>query len=237
MLTLEGLSFTEADFTLQADLALDPGARVAVVGPSGAGKSTLLDLIAGFRTPQAGRVLWQGQDITAAPPDRRPVALLFQENNLFPHLDLMRNLGLALRPDGRRLRGPERERVLAALSRVGLEGMEARRPGALSGGQQSRAALARVLLQARPILALDEPFAALGPALKAQMLDLLREVAEDLGALVLLVSHDPEDARRFAQATVLVAEGRAHPPVATEALFADPPPALRAYLGTGSGTE
>ena len=87
------------------------------------------------------------------------------------------------------------------------------------------------LLQARPILALDEPFAALGPALKVQMLDLVQEVAGELGALVLLVSHDPQDARRFAEETVLVAEGVAHPPVETQALFDAPPEALRAYLG------
>ncbi|WP_353473108.1 ATP-binding cassette domain-containing protein [Salipiger sp. H15] len=231
MLTLEALRYSEGDYSLAANLSLAPGRRVAVIGPSGAGKSTLLDLVAGFLSPKSGRVLWQGQDLTNTPPDRRPVAMLFQENNLFPHLDLARNLGLALRPGGGRLTPEERGRVEQALERVGLGGLAGRKPGALSGGQQSRAALARVLLQARPILALDEPFAALGPALKVQMLDLVQEVAGELGALVLLVSHDPQDARRFAQETVLVAEGVAHPPVETQALFDAPPEALRAYLG------
>ncbi|MBE9638870.1 ATP-binding cassette domain-containing protein [Salipiger mangrovisoli] len=231
MLTLEKLTYGVGDYRLAADLALPPGQRVAVIGPSGAGKSTLLDLVAGFLTPATGRILWQGRDITASPPNQRPVAMLFQENNLFPHLDLARNLGLALRPGGGRLTAEEARKVEEALARVGLGGMSARKPGALSGGQQSRAALARVLLQARPILALDEPFAALGPALKMQMLDLVTEVAAELGALVLLVSHDPQDARRFAQQTVLVAEGQAQPPVATENLFDSPPAALRAYLG------
>ncbi|AWI84697.1 thiamine ABC transporter ATP-binding protein [Alloyangia pacifica] len=231
MLTLENLRHTEGDYSLSANLSLAPGRRVAIIGPSGAGKSTLLDLIAGFLSPKAGRLLWQGQDITATPPDRRPVAMLFQENNLFPHLSLARNLGLALRPGGGRLPAEEARKLESALERVGLGGLSARKPGALSGGQQSRAALARVLLQARPILALDEPFAALGPALKVQMLDLVQEVASELGALVLLVSHDPQDARRFAEETVLVAEGVAHPPVETQALFDAPPEALRAYLG------
>ncbi|NDW01703.1 ATP-binding cassette domain-containing protein [Salipiger sp. PrR002] len=231
MLTLEALRYTEGDFNLSADLSLAPARRVAIIGPSGAGKSTLLDLIAGFLAPKAGRLLWQGQDITTTPPDKRPVAMLFQENNLFPHLSLARNLGLALRPGGGRLTADERRKVNEALERVGLGGLAARKPGALSGGQQSRAALARVLLQARPILALDEPFAALGPALKAQMLDLVQEVAGELGALVLLVSHDPQDARRFAEETVLVADGAAHPPVPTDELFDAPPEALRAYLG------
>ncbi|NDV51984.1 MULTISPECIES: ATP-binding cassette domain-containing protein [unclassified Salipiger] len=231
MLTLENLRFTEGDYSLSANFSLAPGRRVAIIGPSGAGKSTLLDLIAGFLATKYGRLLWRGQDITATPPDRRPVAMLFQENNLFPHLNLARNLGLALRPGGGRLTTEEARKLESALERVGLGGLSERKPGALSGGQQSRAALARVLLQARPILALDEPFAALGPALKVQMLDLVQEVAGELGALVLLVSHDPQDARRFAEETVLVAEGVAHPPVETQALFDAPPEALRAYLG------
>jgi thiamine transport system ATP-binding protein len=114
-----------------------------------------------------------------------------------------------------------------------MEGLGARKPGQLSGGQQGRAALARALLRARPLLLLDEPFAALGPALKAEMLALVREVAEETGATVLMVTHDPQDARRFADVTMLVAEGRVDAPRETAALFADPPRALSAYLGAG----
>ena len=109
--------------------------------------------------------------------------------------------------------------------------MGGRKPGQLSGGQIGRAALARALLRARPILLLDEPFAALGPALKAEMLDLVAETADQSGATVLMVTHDPADALRFADLAVLVADGVASPPQPTAALFADPPPALRAYLG------
>ena len=114
---------------------------------------------------------------------------------------------------------------------MGLAGLGQRKPGALSGGQQGRAALARALLRARPILLLDEPFAALGPALKAEMLDLVAEIAGQTGATVLMVTHDPADALRLADSTVLVADGLAAAPVATARLFADPPAALRAYLG------
>ena len=102
MLTLEGLRYTDGAFMLRADLTVPAGRRVAVIGPSGAGKSTLLDLIAGFRTPDAGKVRIAGQDITALPPGQRPVAMLFQDNNLFPHLTLAQNLALALRPRGGR---------------------------------------------------------------------------------------------------------------------------------------
>ena len=231
MLTLENIRLRAGDFTLEADFQLSPGERVAVIGPSGAGKSTLLDLIAGFQTPEAGRVLWQGQDLTGLAPADRPVAILFQDQNLFPHLSLTRNLGLALRPGGGGLSADDQARVNAALEAVGLAGMGGRKPAALSGGQASRAALARLMLQNRPVILLDEPFAALGPALKAEMLERVRGLAEEIGALTLLVSHDPQDARAFAPRTILVADGIAHAPRDTEALFADPPPSLAAYLG------
>ncbi len=232
MLQLDHLVLAEAGFRLEADLTLAKGARCAVLGPSGAGKSTLLNAIAGFVAPEAGRVLWEGADITALPPGARPVTILFQDQNLFPHLTVERNLALGLSPDGR-LDAAARARIAEALARTGLEGFAARKPGQLSGGQQGRAALARALLRARPLLLLDEPFAALGPALKAEMLALVREVAAETGATVLMVTHDPKDAQRFADQSMLVAEGRVEAPRETAALFADPPPALVAYLGAG----
>jgi thiamine transport system ATP-binding protein len=158
------------------------------------------------------------------------VTILFQDQNLFPHLTVAQNLGLGLRPD-LRLRSEERARVDQALDQTGLAGLGSRRPSELSGGQASRAALARALLRARPILLLDEPFAALGPALRAEMLALVKDVADETGALVLMVTHDPQDARALGGMTAFVADGVAQPPVATEALLADPPPALRDYLG------
>ena len=232
MLQLDRLVLEEPGFRLEADLSLPKGARCAVLGPSGAGKSTLLNAIAGFVAPQAGRILWEGAEIGNLPPGRRPVTILFQDQNLFPHLTVERNLALGLSPDGR-MDAAARGRIDEALARTGLEGLGGRRPGQLSGGQQGRAALARALLRARPLLLLDEPFAALGPALKAEMLALVRAVADETGATVLMVTHDPQDARRLDGLTMLVAEGRAYPPMATGALFADPPPALSAYLGTG----
>lgn len=232
MLQLDRLVLKEPGFRLEADLTLPKGARCAVLGPSGAGKSTLLNAIAGFVAPASGRILWDRAEIGDLPPGQRPVTILFQDQNLFPHLTVERNLALGLSPDGR-LDDAARDRIVEALERTGLAGLGARRPGQLSGGQQGRAALARALLRARPLLVLDEPFAALGPALKAEMLALVRAVADETGATVLMVTHDPQDALRLDGLTMLVAEGRAHAPVTTEALFADPPPALSAYLGTG----
>lgn len=230
MLTLENLRIRQTDFALDADLSVATGSRTAVIGPSGAGKSTLLAAIAGFITPASGRILWQGQDLAGLPPGKRPLSILFQDQNLFPHLTVSQNVGLGVRAD-LRLSAAERQRVEGALARVGLTGMGARKPGTLSGGQQGRVALARVLLRARPLLLLDEPFAALGPALKSDMLDLVREIAAEKGTTLLMVSHDPADALRIAEETILVADGTAHPPRLTAGLFADPPAALRAYLG------
>ena len=230
MLRFEGVEIVQGDFRLTADFTIGTGERVAVIGPSGAGKSTLLSVIAGFFAQSAGRILWDGRDLGPLPPGARPLSILFQDQNLFPHLTAGQNVALGLRPD-LRLSGEDQARVSAALARVGLAGMEDRRPGTLSGGQQSRVALARVLLRARPLMLLDEPFSALGPALKVEMLDLVAGIAAETGATVLMVSHDPEDALRIAGQTVLVADGIAHAPQPTAALLADPPPALAAYLG------
>jgi thiamine transport system ATP-binding protein len=230
MLQLEGVEVSQDGFRLRADWAVPLGARVAVIGPSGAGKSTLLSVIAGFVFPTAGRVTWEGRDLTRVAPGARPLSILFQDQNLFPHLTIEQNLGLGLRPN-LRLTAAEQQAVARALDRVGLGGMEARFPAQMSGGQIGRAALARALLRARPLLLLDEPFAALGPALKSEMLDLVAEVAQETGATVLMVTHDPRDALAFADQTVLVADGMAHPPAPTAPLFDNPPEALRDYLG------
>ncbi len=231
MLTLEALDIRQGAFRLTADFSLEEGAVVAMIGPSGAGKSTLFNVIAGFFPPVAGRVMWHGRDITALPPAKRPVAMLFQDNNLFPHLTVAQNVGLGIRPD-LRLTPQDRASVDQALARVGLQGLDARKPAALSGGQQGRVALARVLVQRKPLILLDEPFAALGPALKMEMLDLVAELAAETGATLLMVSHDPSDARRIAPLTVLVAEGQAFAPMPTLQLLDAPPPSLAAYLGT-----
>lgn len=230
MLQLDHLLIRQDDFSLAADLTIAKGGITAVIGPSGAGKSTLLATIAGFIPPASGRILWDGQDLAALRPGQRPLSILFQDQNLFPHLTVAQNLGLGLRPDLRLTPG-ESARIATALTRTGLEGLGPRKPAALSGGQQGRVALARALLRARPLLLLDEPFAALGPALKIEMLDLVREIAAETATTVLMVSHDPMDARRIAGQTVLVAEGRAHPAQPTAALLDNPPAALAAYLG------
>lgn len=230
MLRLEGVRIEQGGFSLTADFTVREGRRVAVIGPSGAGKSTLLGAIAGFVPVTSGRLICEETDITAAAPGARPVSMLFQDNNLFPHLTVARNVALGLRPV-LRLTAEENARVQAAIERVGLSGMEDRRPGDLSGGQQSRAALARVLVRDRPLVLLDEPFAALGPALRREMLDLVAELISDTGATLMMVTHAPEDVRRIADEVIFVEGGIAHAPGPAADLLKNPPPALRAYLG------
>ena len=230
MLICDGLELRQDDFELRADLQFAVGKVTGLIGPSGAGKSTFLSAIAGFFVPAAGRVLWDDMDLTRLSPSDRPVSMLFQDNNLFPHLTVAQNVGLGLRPS-LRLSSTEAGRVEDVLESVGLAGFGGRKPAALSGGQQSRAALARVLLADRPVVLLDEPFAALGPRLKDEMLDLVKTTLADQGRTVIMVTHDPNDAKRIADEVAIVADGSVSMPVVTNVLFDDPPPALVAYLG------
>ncbi|ATG48296.1 thiamine ABC transporter ATP-binding protein [Celeribacter ethanolicus] len=231
MLELQSIRLTQGEFTLSVDCVIPLGSRVAVIGPSGAGKSTLLSLIGGFEAPDMGRLLWNGQDLTKALPHERPISHLFQDNNLFGHMTAAENVGLGIRPS-LRLTKTEQARVSEALSSVGLSGMEARRPAELSGGQQSRVALARVLVQEKPLILLDEPFSALGPAMRGEMIGLAKEVSAKLGATMLMVTHDIADVDRFADLVIWIEDGRCLPPRDWAEMKADPPEGLKAYIGT-----
>ena len=178
--------------TLHYNLEVAPGEIVVVCGPSGAGKSTLLSLIAGFIAPSAGDITWHGESLLDLQPDRRPITSLFQSGNLFEHLDAFTNVALGLHP-GARLDARQAQQVVDTFASLGLAGLERRLPGALSGGQQQRVALSRVLVRAHPVLLLDEPFTALDPDTRRDILALVRELvtANDLATIV--VSHDPQD--------------------------------------------
>lgn len=230
MLRLDHVDVRKGDFCLIAHFQLKQSLIYALLGPSGGGKSTLLEAVAGFEPLSKGKVMWHDHDITHAPPGARPIAMLFQDGNLFPHLTAAQNVGLGLHPN-LRLNAEDQATVAKALKDVGLDGIADRKPAALSGGQQARVALARLSVQQRDLILLDEPFAALGPALKAEMLGLVADLARTKGATVLMVTHEPDDARRIADEVVLVADGRAHPPVPTEEIFGNPPDALRDYMG------
>ena len=208
-------SLKESYLTISTNISLEPDKIYAVVGPSGAGKSTFLNLISGFASISSGSIIWNGQEISNLPPAKRSVSILFQDNNLFPHLSVWRNLALAVTHWPKISRDNE-EKLKAVMSEVGILGLENRKPSQLSGGQQSRVALARVLLQKNKILLLDEPFSALGPSLKDQMLELIKKIAKNKKLLVLMVPHEPADAKKVASQTLVVKDKKVHPPLITE---------------------
>ena len=208
-------SLKESYLTISTNISLEPEKIYAVVGPSGAGKSTFLNLISGFASISSGTIIWNGQEISNLPPAKRSVSILFQDNNLFPHLSVWRNLALAVTHWPKISRDNE-EKLKAVMSEVGILGLENRKPSELSGGQQSRVALARVLLQKNKILLLDEPFSALGPSLKDQMLELIKKIAKNKKLLVLMVTHEPADAKKVASQTLVVKDKKVHPPLITE---------------------
>ena len=230
MLRFEQVCFQRAEFSLFVDGPIMGPGITAVIGPSGAGKSTLISLIAGFQLPAAGQIYWNDLPITKTPPDQRPVSVIFQDHNLFPHLNAVTNVALGLSPRANPS-DASREAALSALAIVGLEKLGSSLPGALSGGQQSRVALARALVTKKPLILLDEAFSALGPALRSEMLNLLKSVLADRS--VLLVTHNPEDAVQVSQQTLFVEDGRVWPATRTSELFARPHKSLKAYMQIG----
>ena len=208
-------SYEENYLAISANLSLESNKIYAIIGPSGAGKSTFLNLISGFSEISSGSILWNEQEISDLPPSKRNISILFQDNNLFPHLSVWRNLALAV-SHWPKISNDDEAKLHSVISEVGIRGLENRKPSQLSGGQQSRVALARVLLQKNKILLLDEPFAALGPSLKDQMLELIEKIARNRGLLVLMVTHDPADANKIASETIVVKNNKVHPPLNTD---------------------
>lgn len=228
-LYLNSVAVRQGSFNLEADLSIARGGVTAVMGPSGHGKSTLLGSIAGFVPLQEGWITWDGQDLSDLSPGQRPLSILFQDNNLFPHLTVAQNIGLGRDPR-LKLSAADLSEIDGVLEQLGLAGMALRKPAELSGGQQSRVALGRVLLAEKPLVLLDEPFAALGPGLKQEMLQLAVDVLGKAGRTLIMVTHDPADAEQIASNVIVVANGRAEPPIAvTEALEPTAGP-LRGYL-------
>ncbi|HBK3301839.1 thiamine ABC transporter ATP-binding protein ThiQ [Citrobacter koseri] len=207
MLKLTDITWLYHHLPMRFTLSVARGEQVAVLGPSGAGKSTLLNLIAGFLTPASGTIMIEGQDHTTTPPSRRPVSMLFQENNLFSHLNVQQNIGLGLNP-GLKLNAAQREKLHHIARQMRIENLLERLPGELSGGQRQRVALARCLVREQPVLLLDEPFSALDPALRQEMLTLVSDVCRDQQLTLLMVSHSVEDAARIASRSIVVADGR-----------------------------
>lgn len=210
MLEIEQLCYRFAgdhSENMKFDLSVGAGEVLSLIGPSGSGKSTLLSLIAGFLKPERGHIRVHGQAIEHIPASQRPVTIVFQQHNLFPHLDLFTNVALGINPS-LKLSQQQDQVIIDALDSLGLTGLENRKPGELSGGQRQRVALARALVRDRSILLLDEAFAALGPALRAELITLVKALVERKQMAALLVSHQPRDALIASDRTAFIHDGR-----------------------------
>ena len=205
-LNIENLRLVYPGFVASYTLQVERGSLVAVIGPSGCGKTTLLHAIAGFEEPVSGTLAWGRQSLLGFKPASRPVAMLFQEHNLFAHLSAAQNIGLALRTD-LRLSDGEWGRVEAALANVELGGMGARLPADMSGGQRQRVALARAMVSSKPVLLLDEPFAALDPGLRRGMIAHVDDLRRRFQLTVLMTLHTPEDALGHADFAAFIMDG------------------------------
>ena len=191
----------------KVDLVIERGELFALLGSSGCGKTTLLRLLAGFETPDGGRVVIDGQDMTGVPPHRRPVNMMFQSYALFPHMNVAENVSYGLRREGL----PKAEitaRVAAALEQVRLSDYAARRPAQLSGGQRQRVAIARALVKRPKLLLLDEPLAALDRKLREGTRFELVRLQEELGLTFVMVTHDQEEAMSMASRLAVMDLGR-----------------------------
>lgn len=216
MLKIDALNFSfnekntenkTASLEMEFSLEVNAGEIVSVIGPSGSGKTTLLNLVAGFIKPSSGKIWINDKDISQLAVSQRPVTTVFQENNLFPHLDVFTNVALGIQPS-LKLTDSESQQVHQALGNVGLAELTKRQPKELSGGQRQRVALARALVRRDSILLLDEPLAALGPAMREEIIDLLKELVEINKLSALLISHQPEDALRASARTAFINNGK-----------------------------
>jgi thiamine transport system ATP-binding protein len=209
VLEVEGVSVAFDGHRVLDDLHLTvaPGEIVCVAGPSGCGKSTLLRVIAGLQPVDAGRVWWDGEDITARAPHERRVGLIFQDFQLFPHRDVAGNIAFGLRMQ-RRPKAEIARRTSELLEMVGLAGYGHRRVATLSGGEQQRVALARSLAPEPRLLLLDEPLGALDRDLHDRLTGELRVLLKELGTTAVHVTHDRDEAAAIGDRVVELTGGR-----------------------------
>ncbi len=217
-----------------ATFSIHAGEFFSMLGPSGCGKTTTLRMIAGFETPDAGRILLEGQDVSHVPPARRNVNMVFQAYGLFPHMTVVENI--AFGPKIKKLSRDETgARVTEVMRTVQLEGMEDRRPGQLSGGQQQRVALARALVNRPAALLLDEPLGALDLKLRKEMQLELKDLQQRTGTTFVYVTHDQEEAMTMSDRIAVMNGGVVEQLATPRELYQRPASAFVAgFIGTSN---
>lgn len=205
----------------RVSIAVAPGEMVTFLGPSGCGKTTTLRMVAGFETPTQGEILIGGHDVTQVPVNRRGIGFVFQNYALFPHMSVFENVAYGLRVKGL----PEaeiRRRVLEGLELVGLKGAERRLPSQLSGGEQQRVALARVLVLQPSVLLMDEPLSNLDAKLRIHMRTEIRKIQKRLDITCLYVTHDQSEALTLSDRIMVMNGGRVEQIGTPDEIYADP---------------
>ncbi|WP_354625215.1 thiamine ABC transporter ATP-binding protein [Psychromonas sp. MME2] len=207
MIKFNNVTYYYEQQTFHFDFTLAKGRIVAVLGGSGAGKSTLLNLAAGFIEPSSGTIELSGKTVNTTPPHLRPLSILFQEQNLFSHLSVLDNIGLGL--DVRlRLTALHKARIVAIAGKLSIDTLLERFPDELSGGQKQRVALARCFVQDKPLLLLDEPFSALDPMLRSEMVAIVKNLAEINHTTIVMVTHHIGDALAIADDYIFIEDGQ-----------------------------
>lgn len=201
------ITFNYEQMLMHFKLHVQKGERVAIIGESGAGKSTLLNLIAGFDVPTSGEIWLDNCNHTRTEVANRPVSMLFQDNNLFPHLTVEQNIGLALVPS-LSLSSEQKIQVADIAEKMGIKELLDRRADQLSGGQKQRVALARTLLRDKPILLLDEPFSALDPKRREELQQLVAQLCKERELTLLMVTHQIEESRALFERIICVENGK-----------------------------
>ena len=206
MLKFDDVIYDYEEEAFHFNVTINQGDIVAVLGGSGAGKSTLLNLVAGFIEPKDGDIIIAGNSMLNTEPHLRPLSMLFQERNLFDHLSVHDNIGLGLNP-GLKLNKEQQQKIVEVCEQVGIKKLLSRLPGELSGGQKQRVALARCFVQNNPLLLLDEPFSALDPVLREEMLNIVKSLSKQQNMTVMMVTHHLSDALNAATHYLFVDHG------------------------------